>query len=57
MATLHLHRSARDATTEALMNTLPEDPTDKMIELYSDNMDWESVIDDIFSYDNVICWW
>lgn len=57
MATLHLLRSERDAATEALMNALPENKTDKVIELYSDNIDWGSVIDDIFNYDKVICWW
>ncbi len=57
MATLHMLRSERDAATEVLMSTLPEERTGKIIELYSDNIDWESVIDNIFNYDNVICWW
>lgn len=57
MATLHMLRSERDTATKALMRALPEDQTDKIVELYADDIDWESVIDDIFSYDNIICWW
>ena len=57
MATLHILRSERDASTDTLINALPDDPTAKTIKLYTEDVDWASVIDDIFSYDNVICWW
>lgn len=57
MATLHILRSERDTSTEALMKALPDDEAAKVIELYAADIDWETVVDDIFSYDNVICWW
>ncbi len=29
----------------------------KKVALYEGDIDWSALVDDIFSYDKVVCWW
>jgi hypothetical protein len=57
METLHLIRSVPDAMTENLITELSNGCSVKTLKLYETEIDWENVVDLIFSHDHVICWW
>jgi hypothetical protein len=39
------------------IETFSENKEDKVVALYDENVDCNGIVDDIFSYDKVICWW
>ena len=59
---LHILRSEPDETVAALIETLSGEDGVAVVCLYPDavsgrQVDWLRLVDDIFSYDKVICWW
>ena len=56
MKTLHILKSEPDSEIETLISAISGQDPDK-VELYKDNADWHKVVDQIFAYDKVICWW
>jgi hypothetical protein len=57
MDILHILRSAPDAATEKMMSELSSDERSDVIKLYEENIDWDAVVDALFSHDRVVCWW
>jgi len=56
MTTLHILRSEPDERVRELVRTIS--PTDgSQIALYEESVDYDRVIDALFSHDRVICWW
>lgn len=59
---LHILRSEPDETVEALVSALVDEEGATVVCLYGDSVnnvpvDWNRLLDDIFSHDRVICWW
>jgi hypothetical protein len=57
MKILHILRTEPDETVENLMKTSTNGDDSKVTALYKNDIDWSRLVDDIFSYDKVICWW
>ncbi len=56
MKTLHILKSEPDSEIETFISTISGENPD-IIELYKDSVDWHRVVEEIFAYDKVICWW
>ena len=59
---LHILRSEPDEVVTGLVAALSKDEGTTAVCLYSDSVskvpvDWNRLLDDIFSYDQIICWW
>jgi len=63
MATvLHILKSEPDKTVAELIEASSLEETVAVVGLYQDEItgsvvDWYRLVDDIFTYDRVICWW
>ena len=63
MATvLHILKSEPDETVAELIEASSLEETVAVVALYQDEItgsviNWYRLVDDIFSYDRVICWW
>ena len=63
MATvLHILKSEPDKTVAELIEASSLEKTVAVVGLYQDEItgsvvDWYRLVDDIFTYDQVICWW
>jgi hypothetical protein len=63
MATiLHILKSTPDHNVARLIDALSGEEGATVVSLYQDNIsgqtiDWRRLVDDIFTYDKVICWW
>jgi hypothetical protein len=57
MDILHILRSAPDSETEKMISELSDDQRTGVIKLYEAGIDWDGVIDALFSHDRVVCWW
>jgi len=57
MKILHIHRSAPDETLARIVQTSTNGDESKSVELYKEDIAWLRLVDDIFSYEKVICWW
>ena len=58
MKVLHILRSEPDDAVTVFINALSGDPyTSTRVALYEGAVDWEKLVDDIFSHDRVISWW
>ena len=58
MKTLYICKSKPEDITNKFMDIITQDKSDtKTVSLSEDNINWDSLVDDIFSYDKVICWW
>ena len=57
MKVLHILRSEPDETVEKLIAVIASDNECSVQSLCSAKVDWESLVDYIFAYDKVICWW
>lgn len=60
--TLHILRSEPDETVAALVAALGGDQGTTVVCLYGDGLskepvDWDRLLEDIFNYEQVICWW
>lgn len=56
MKVLHILKSRPDENIEELLASFSEQDEKKIL-LYQPDVDWETLVDDIFSSDKVICWW
>lgn len=59
---LHILRSEPDETVEALVSAMVDEEGATVVCLYDDSVnnvpvDWNRLLDDIFSHDRIICWW
>jgi hypothetical protein len=54
---LNIVRSAPDDLEKKLIDAFSEGQGDKVILLYEGEVNWSLLVDEIFSYDQVICWW
>ncbi|MFH1153287.1 MAG: hypothetical protein V1793_05680 [Pseudomonadota bacterium] len=57
MKVLHLLKSEPDETVRTLFQWLSRETETSVVELYGDDVDWCSLVDNIFENDHVICWW
>ncbi|MFH1991108.1 MAG: hypothetical protein ABIK98_01705 [Pseudomonadota bacterium] len=57
MKLLNIVRSKPDDTVKRFIEAFSGAKQDKVVALYEGDMDWSALVDDIFSYDRVICWW
>lgn len=59
---LHILKSEPDETVAKLIEASSVEETVAVVGLYEDEItgsvvNWSRLIDDIFTYDRVICWW
>jgi hypothetical protein len=59
---LHILKSEPDETVAGLIQAQSEDECVAVVSLYQDQItgsgvNWARLVDDIFNYDRVICWW
>jgi hypothetical protein len=57
MRILHLLRTEPGTAVEKFIECFSDEEECAVKILYQDNIDWDRLVDDIFSYDKVICWW
>ena len=57
MRILNIIRTEPDDTTKTFVEGFSKDEESKNILLFEGNIDWAALVDDIFSYDKIICWW
>jgi hypothetical protein len=57
MKLLNIIRSEPDDTTKTFIESFSKDDGAKKVFLYEKDIDWSALVDDIFSYDKVVCWW
>ena len=57
MKVLYILRSEPDEMVEKLIKTLSCKNESSVVALYGEKVDWLSLVDHIFTYDKVICWW
>ena len=57
MRILNLIHSEPNKTVERLIEYFSGEDECAVEELYQEDIDWDRLVDDIFSYDKVICWW
>ena len=57
MTLLNIIRSEPDDTTKTFIESFSKDEGAKNVVLYEKDIDWSALVDDIFSYEKVICWW
>lgn len=57
MDILHILRSAPDTATEKMIFELSNDERSGVVKLYEEGIDWDVVVDSLFSHDRVVCWW
>ena len=58
MKILHILRSEPDETVEKLIGEMSGDDDESTVKsLYKKEIDWERLVDDIFSHEKIVCWW
>ena len=57
MRVLHLLRTEPSITVERFIECFSDEEESAVETLYQGDIDWDRLVDDIFSYDRVICWW
>ena len=57
MKVLHILKTEPDESVEKFTNFLATQNETSVVALYENTTDWEALVDDIFAYDKVICWW
>lgn len=57
MDILYIMRSEPDLATEKLMSELSADEHTSVIKLFQGDIDWDGVVEAIFSHARVVCWW
>ena len=57
MKVLHVLKSEPGESVEKFTNFLAVHHETSVVVLYEDKVDWDVLVDDIFSHDKVICWW
>ena len=57
MKVLNIVRSEPDDSVQRFIDAFCGGPEDKMVALYKRDVDWSALVDEIFDYDRIICWW
>ena len=57
MKILHILRTEADQTVKDIIVSTTNGDQSKTAELYTGDIDWARLVDDIFSHDKIICWW
>lgn len=58
MKILHILRSEPDETVERLIGTMSDKDDETTVKsLYKKEIDWQRLVDDIFSHEKIVCWW
>jgi len=57
MRILHILRTEADETVKDILVSTTNGDQSKTAELYTGDIDWSHLVDDIFSHDKVVCWW
>lgn len=56
MKVLHVLKSEPDETVRSMLDAFHEDDC-KAVPLYEEGVDWDALLNDIFEYEKIICWW
>jgi len=56
MNVLHILKSEPDETVKEFLEAF-SDQEIKTVPIFDVEVDWAALVDDIFEYDKVICWW
>ena len=59
---LHILKTEPDETVAGLIEALSKEDGVAVVSLYQDEVsgskvNWDRLVEDIFAYDRVICWW
>ena len=57
MKKLHILRTEPKEIVEKLIEALSDEEGVSVEALYQENVNWSRLVDDIFEYDKIICWW
>lgn len=58
MKILHILRSEPDETVERLIGNMSDEDDEITVKsLYKKEIDWDRLVDDIFSHEKIVCWW
>ncbi len=57
MNVLHILKSEPDELVRDLKEKICQTNQCKELKVYSPDVDWNQVVDEIFAADKVICWW
>jgi hypothetical protein len=57
MKTLHILRSEPTPMTRNFIQTTSNDGENEQFLLYREDIDYDRLVNEIFSSDRVICWW
>jgi hypothetical protein len=56
MKVLHILKSEPDETVQEFIEAFSGDEA-TTVTIYDGDVDWASLVDEIFDHDKVICWW
>lgn len=56
MKVLQILKSEPDEDVQRFMEAFVDDEV-KIVHLFEDEVDWAELVDDIFTYDKIVCWW
>jgi hypothetical protein len=56
MRVLQILKSEPDEEVRSFMEAFADDDV-TTVPLYEGDVDWEALVDAIFSHDKVVCWW
>ncbi len=57
MKVLEILRSEPDTNVNKIIEVHSNNNEVKVVKLYEGNPDYGTLVEDIFNYDKVICWW
>ena len=57
MRILHILKTEPDETVEKLIEVVSSDCETTVKPLFNGELEWGRLVDDIFSHDQVVCWW
>lgn len=62
LSILHILKSEPDETVAGLIQAQSDEEYGAVVALYQDQItgsgvNWSRLVDDIFAYDRIICWW
>jgi len=56
MKVLHILKSEPDETVAGFLEAFSDQEV-TTVRLYDGDVDWETLVEEIFSHDKIICWW
>ncbi|WP_157493216.1 hypothetical protein [Desulfonatronovibrio magnus] len=57
MKVLHIFKSEPEKMVSDIVRSTCDENDCKVVEVFRPDVDWENLVDDIFSHNKVICWW